>query len=140
VVHIARLPSKSPAEERLENASIAEKGESPAPDNSRPAGMRTGSSISLLVFEAPVKRRHRRPPARRDPAIRFRFDVLLTGEDRWTSNHLRFADEGTALARARGLQSRWIVIDKIRVVTEDAAREEPYVEGSAHPDGTRART
>lgn len=62
-----------------------------------------------------------------DPVRCFRFDVLQKGESHWTSNHLRFADEKAALEHARGLSSRWNVIEKIRVVREDAEQGDRYV-------------
>jgi hypothetical protein len=66
--------------------------------------------------------------------MRFRFDALMLGENLWTSNHLRFADEHAALVHARGMFSRWIVIEKMRIAREGAPKGEPYVSGSEHPD------
>jgi hypothetical protein len=66
--------------------------------------------------------------------MRFRFDVLMLGENRWASNHLRFADEHRALVHARGMSSRWIVIEKMRITSEGTPKEERYVSGSEHPD------
>ena len=136
MAHVARLPSRAPGQARPESASSAEQGHRPASDACGPGGTRSGSAILLLVpDDAPAVGHRQRSLGRRDPATRFRFDILLTGEDRWTSNHLRFTDEDAALARARGLRSRWTVIDKIRVVREDAVQGEFYVEGSAHQEG-----
>jgi hypothetical protein len=66
--------------------------------------------------------------------MRFRFDALMLGENLWASNHLRFADEHAALVHARGMFSRWIVIEKMRITREGAPKGEPYVSGSEHPD------
>lgn len=66
--------------------------------------------------------------------MRFRFDVLMVGENLWASNHLRFADEHDALVHARGMSSRWIVIEKMRITREGAPKGQPYVSGSEHPD------
>jgi hypothetical protein len=63
-----------------------------------------------------------------------RFELLLCGEDCWTSNHLLFADEIGALNHARGIFSRWIIIEKIRIRGEGAPKDERYVSGSEHPD------
>jgi hypothetical protein len=47
--------------------------------------------------------------------VQFCFDILLYGEDRWTSNHLLFPDSGGALDHARGMCTRWFTIEKIRI-------------------------
>jgi hypothetical protein len=104
----ARLPSRDVA--RLTEASVLPFGRGAAPE----------------AF--------RRPPVRRDPERHFRFDVLLRGENRWTSNHLRFVDEAAALAHARGMSSRWNVIDKVRVVHADAPQGDRYLIGSEHQE------
>jgi hypothetical protein len=74
--------------------------------------------------------------------MRFRFDVLMVGENLWASNHLRFADEHDALVHARGMSSRWIVIEKMRITREGTPKRQPYVSGSEHSDwaGPRAES
>jgi hypothetical protein len=53
-----------------------------------------------------------------DARLVMRVDVLIYGEPCWASNELRFLDEAEARTFARGLRSRWIVIEKTRVVPE----------------------
>jgi len=74
------------------------------------------------------------PPPSQDAVLGFRFDILVHGESRWASNQLRFADEEAALVHAHGMSSRWVIIEKIRIVPQDAPKGEPYIVGSEHPD------
>ena len=66
--------------------------------------------------------------------MQFRFDILLYGADHWTSNQMLFPDSGGALDHARGMFSRWITIEKIRIRRQDTPKGERYVSGSEHPE------
>jgi hypothetical protein len=59
-----------------------------------------------------------------------RVDFLVSGETCWASNELRFLDDDDAVAFARGLCDRWIVVDRFRVVPQDWPVHERYRAGS----------
>jgi hypothetical protein len=60
----------------------------------------------------------------------FRAEVLCAGESRWAGNALRFDTKADGLEYAQDLASRWTLVKKWRVVTDDTPEREDYNEGS----------
>lgn len=61
--------------------------------------------------------------------MRYRFDVLASGETRWSNNSITYDTREAAEAAARDLYGRWMLVDKASVVPVDTPTREPYVAG-----------
>jgi hypothetical protein len=110
-----------------------------------PAAGEKDTTVTIIDLPEPVQDEHvprlsRTPwPARSsvrrawDARPVLRVDLLVSGEPCWRSNDLRFLDEGEALAFARGLRSRWTVVEAFRVVPESTPGQQVYEPGSEYP-------
>lgn len=65
----------------------------------------------------------------------YRVDVLGHEKPRWTTIELPFGSKAEAYVYERGLYSRWLTADKMRVVPVTHPRNEEYEPGSEDYDG-----
>jgi hypothetical protein len=62
--------------------------------------------------------------------MKFRFDVLATGETSWANNALEYDTPAEAEAAAYDLFYRWFLVEKFRVVPTSTPTRETYQPGS----------
>jgi hypothetical protein len=65
---------------------------------------------------------------------KLRVEVLARGERRWATNALEFDTPEEATTFARDLYSRWVQVEKLRIVPVSRPRGEPYEPGSDDPE------
>ncbi len=62
-------------------------------------------------------------------ATSWRPEVIADGTGKWLANGLRFATEEEALANARDLQSRWMLVRECRAAPSDDPPNYRWVDG-----------
>jgi hypothetical protein len=65
---------------------------------------------------------------------KLRVDVLARGERRWATNALEFDTPEEATTFARDLYSRWMLVEKLRIVPVTHPQREVYEPGSDDPE------